>query len=219
MAYVIPIAILLAACSGKHSDSGQADASSDPAPNEAVAPGPKVPVMAITYQTQITANQISHPPGTMIPATRGREIRYLDLANNRMRLEKYVFEGSKQKLYETTIINQTGSYRLDAEKHEAFFTKMTTSNAVWNFDENVSVAWARQVNLTVGQEQFLNRTCDVVHMASAGNVWFWNEIPLKKELKTVTSEISVEAYQIQEDASIGESLLQVPSEMKIISGG
>jgi hypothetical protein len=163
----------------------------------------------------MTPNQYSHPPGVNIPATRGEEIRYCDLANNRMRLEEYVFEGSKKRLYETMIIDETGSYRLNPEKNEAFFIKMTTPGPVWNFDEKVSTAWARQVNLTVEPEQFLGRTCDVVHMASSGDVWFWNEIPLKKDLKSVTGEIEIEAYKIDENASIPVSLLQVPPEMKI----
>jgi hypothetical protein len=173
--------------------------------------------MVITYQTQMAPNQNSHPPGINFSATRGQEIRYCDVANNRMRLEKYVFDNSKKRLYETIIIDETGSYRLNPEKNEAFFIKMTTSGPVWNFDDKVSTAWARQVNLTVEPEQFLGRTCDVVHLASSGNVWFWNEIPLKKELHTVTSEIDIEAYKIDENASIPVSLLQVPTGMKITS--
>jgi hypothetical protein len=214
LAFVIPLAAALVSC-GKRADSNRADPTPAQAPEDTAAAGPKVSVMIITYQTQMTPNQYSHPPGIMVSATRGQEIRYLDPNNKRMRLEKYVLENSGNRLYDTMIIDETGSYDLNPAKNEAVFTKMTTPGPVWNFDENVSTAWARQVNLTVDQQQFLGRTCDVVHMASSGNVWFWNEIPLKKELKTVGSEIDIEAYQIKEDASIPASLLQVPDGMSV----
>ena len=50
--------------------------------------------------------------------TLGEEVRYLDLANNRMRLEEYVLSRSGKKLDHTTIVDQTGSYRLDPAKNQ-----------------------------------------------------------------------------------------------------
>jgi hypothetical protein len=152
-----------------------------------------------------------------IGATRGEEIRYLDLANNKMRLEKYVFGNSGKRLHQTIIIDPTGSYRFEPGKNEAFFTPMTTPVPVWNFDQNVNTKWARERKLTVKPGQWLDRTCEVVSVGTGNNVWLWNEIPLKKELKAVGSETVISAYRIQENAPIEVAMLQVPAEMKIMS--
>jgi hypothetical protein len=231
LTFLIPVAVILTSC-GKQADSGGSESSpvqtSDSAPNPTpraatpttdvpTAPTPKASVMIITYQTQSTPNQNTFPPGMRMGATRGEEIRYLDLANNKMRLEKYVFGNSGKKLYQTMIIDQTGSYRFEPGKNEAFFTPMTTPVPVWNFDQNVNTKWARERQLTVKPGQWLNRTCDVVSVGSGNNVWLWNEIPLKKEQKLVGSEIVIDAYRIQENASIDASMLQLPAEMKIRS--
>lgn len=39
------------------------------------------------------------------------------------------------------------------------------------------------------QQQFLERTRDVAHMANSGNVWFRNEIPLKEFHDKVLSRV------------------------------
>ena len=225
----MPIAVIVTSC-GKPADSDRTDPSpvqtSDSVPNPTSGaaatpatdgtPTPKASVMIITYQTQTTPNQFASPPGMRLAAVRGEEIRYLDLANNRMRLEEYVLGSSGKKLQLTMIIDQTGSYRFEPGKNEAFFTRMTTPVPVWNFDQNVNSKWARERNLTIKPGQWLNRTCDVVSIGTGNNVWLWNEIPLKKEQKFVGSDMVIEAYRIQEDASIEASMLQVPAEMKII---
>jgi len=82
--------------------------------------------MIITYETQTTPNQYSAPPGMGAGAVRGEEVRYLDLANNRMRLEEYALVNSAKKLQLTMIVDQTGSYRIEPGKNEALFTPMTT---------------------------------------------------------------------------------------------
>ncbi len=231
LTFLIPIAVIVTSC-GKQADSGRpepspvqtSDSDPNPTPRATATPAtdvtttltPKVSVMIITYQTQSTPNQYASPPGMRIAATRGEEIRYLDLANNRMRLEKSVFGNSGKKLYQTMIINQTGSYRFEPGKNEAFFTKMSAPVPVWNFDQNVNTTWARERGLTVKPGQWLNRTCDVVSVGSGNNVWLWNEIPLKKEQKLVGSDIVISAYRIQENSSVEAAMLQVPAEMKII---
>jgi hypothetical protein len=192
-------------------------AAKTPAADVITTPTPKASVTIITYQTQSTPNQYASPPGMRMAATRGEEIRYLDLANNRMRLEEYVFGNSGKRLHQTIIIDQTGSYRFEPGKNEAFFTPMTTPVPVWNFDQNVNTKWARERGLTVKPGQWLNRTCDVVSVGTGNNVWLWNEIPLKKEQKFVGSDTVINAYRIQENASIEVSMLQVPAEMKIMS--
>src|SRR5262249_2287365 len=103
--FLIPVAVIVMSC-GKQAVSGRTESSpvptSDSAPNPTppaaktpaaeviTTPTPKASVMIITYQTQSTPNQFVAPP-MRVGGTRGEEIRYLDLANNRMRLEKYVF--------------------------------------------------------------------------------------------------------------------------------
>src|SRR5262249_48551900 len=136
---------------------------------------------------------------------------------NRMRLEKYVFINSAKKLHQAIIIDQTGSYRLDPVKNEAFFTPMKAPVPVWNFDQNVNTKWAREVNLTVKPGQWLQRPCEVVSVGTGNNVWLWNEIPLKKEQKLIGSDLVIDAYRIQENGSIEASMLQVLPEMKITS--
>jgi hypothetical protein len=91
---------------------------------------------------QLPNTDVGQSAGDARRATLGEEIRYLDSANDRMRLERYILSGAGKKLYQTTIINQTGSYRLDPAKNEAVFVKMATPVPVWNFDDNISVAWA-----------------------------------------------------------------------------
>lgn len=212
LVFFIPMALLMVSC-GKKADSGRTETS----PAQTSDSGPKVSVMIITYQTQSAPGQHALPPGVRVPPTLGEEIRYLDLANNRMRLEEYVFGNSGKKLQLTMIIDQTGSYRFEPGTNEAFFIPMTTPVPVWNFDQNINTKWARERQLTVKPGEWLGRTCEVVSVGSGNNVWLWNEIPLKKEQKLVGSEILVSAYRIQENASVEESKFQVPPGMKIRS--
>jgi hypothetical protein len=221
LAFLIPCSVILTSCNDKHAGPGQTESPSAQTPNDAaVSPppatsGPTVTVTVVTYQTQITPNQYASPPGMRMPATRGEEIRYLDLASNRVRLEKYVFDKSGKRLYNTLIMDQTGSYSLDPAKNEAAFTAMTTPVPVRNFDQNVNTAWARERGLTVKTGEWLGRPCDIVYLASAGDVWLWHDIPLKREVKSVTSDMTIEAYRIQENVPIADSLLQVPAGMKV----
>lgn len=219
LTFLIPLAFVLPSCSRKQVDARQADKPTAQASSESAAstPGPKATVMAITYQWQTTANQFVTPPGMRMAPVVGEEIRYLDLANNRMRLEKYVLEGKGKRLHQTMIIDQTGSYRLDPTKNEAFLIPMTKPVPVWNFDDNINTAWAREVRLTVDPGEWLGRKCDVISLASAGKVWLWNDIPLKKEQKIVGRETIIQAYRIQENTAIDASLLQVPEGMRVRS--
>lgn len=101
--FLIPIAVIVTSC-GKQADSKPEETASavqtsdksptpeppaakTPEPEAATPEGPKVPVMIITYQTQSTPSQGMFPPGVRLAPTLGQEIRYLDLANNRMRIE------------------------------------------------------------------------------------------------------------------------------------
>jgi hypothetical protein len=198
-------------------------------PNEAATPTPepatptpatptvKVPVMMIAYQTQTTANQFSAPPGMRGGPTVGEEIRYLDLVNKRMRLEQYVLSGSGKKLYQTMIINRTGSYRLDPAKNEAVYILMAKAVPVWSFDDNINLAWAREHGLTVQPGEWLGRKCDVIGLGGDGKVWLWNDIPLKKEKKNIGSETTIQASRIEENAEIDASLLELPEGMAVRS--
>jgi len=200
-------------------------ASENPEPSVAAAPitdvatpeTPKVSVMIITYQTQATPSQNMFPRGVRLAPTVGEEIRYLDLANNRMRVEKFVLGNSGKRLHQTMIIDQTGSYRFTPDKNEAVFIPMKTPVPVWNFDQNINTTWARERGLTVKSGKWLDRSCEVVSHGSGNNVWLWNEIPLKKEQKQVGSETVIGASRIQETASIEASMLQLPERMEIKS--
>ncbi len=68
----------------------------------------------------------------------------------------------------------------------------------------------------IGTEEILGKTCDVWKKSHPYSMaWMWKGIALKKDQNVAAMGVVVEAVEIQENVSIPEDKVTIPSDVKV----
>lgn len=159
----------------------------------------------------------------------GTETLYFDHWG--MREAKYTnaaisFGGVSKKIHTLTLTRNDSVYSIDLDSK--------TGTAMQNPMMNTMMKNAKGKDLMemgmemmknmggekIGTEEILGKTCDVWEIKKMGSkASVWNAIPMKTEASMMGMTQSIVATKIDEDASIPEEKMRIPSDVKMTQGG
>ncbi|MBC8553461.1 MAG: hypothetical protein H8D23_27920 [Candidatus Brocadiales bacterium] len=115
-----------------------------------------------------------------------------------------------------TLITENGKwvYNIDLNSKTAIRMDNKGFKALQgNSGSNMDVAIGA---VKIGTEEILGKTCDVWKKSYPYSMaWMWKGIALRKDQNVATMGVSTEAIEIQENVSIPEDKLIIPSDVKV----
>ena len=115
-----------------------------------------------------------------------------------------------------TLITENGKwvYNIDLNSKTAIRMDNKGFKALQgNSGSNMDVAIGA---VKIGTEEILGKTCDVWKKSHPYSMaWMWKGIALRKDQNVATMGVSTEAIEIQENVSIPEDKLIIPSDVKV----